>query len=105
MAKCFLEFQGYDIGQYKAIPEYLKEWREKVDILRNIHATEHMVIQDYSLTHEQRLEKAKAFIGNPVESPYKDYFLILAKRYLEDKPKQKQIEEEIVELMEVEFKK
>lgn len=105
MAKCFLEFQGYDIGEYKDIPEYLKEWRDKVQMLRNIHATEHLIIQDYSLTHEQRLVKVKSFADNPTESPYKDYFLALAKRYLEDKPKQKQIEKEIVELMEVEFKK
>lgn len=105
MAKCFLDFQGYDIGEYKDIPEYLKEWREKVQMLRNIHATEHLIIQDYSLTHEQRLEKAKAFVNNPIESPYKDYFLALAKEYVEDKPNQKQVEKEIVELMEVELKK
>ncbi len=105
MAKCFLEFQGFDIGEYKPIPEYMKPWRDKIETLRNIHATEHLVIQDYSLTHEQRLEKAKAFIDNPIESPYKGYFQSLAKKYLEDKPKQKLIEKEIVELMEVELKK
>lgn len=105
MARCFLEFQGFDIGEYKDIPEYMKKWREKVGMLRNIHATEHLIIQDYSLTHEQRLEKAKAFVDNPTESPHKEYFLFLAKIYLEDKPNQKQIEKEIVELMDVEFKK
>ena len=30
MAKCFLEFQGLDIGEEKEIPEYLKDWCEKV---------------------------------------------------------------------------
>ena len=102
MAKCFLEFQGYDIGEYKDIPEYLSEWRNRVAELRDIHAAEYLIIQDYSLSTEERINKTKEKL---VAGTFNDYFTYLSKRYLENKPKQKQIEEEIVELMEVELKK
>jgi len=102
MAKCFLEFQGYDIGKYKDIPEYLSEWRNRVAEQRDIHAAEYLIIQDYSLSTEERINK----IREKLETGTLDnYFTNLSKRYLVNKPKQKQIEDEIVELMEVELKK
>ena len=102
MAKCFLEFQGYDIGEYKDIPEYLSEWRNRVSELRDIHAAEYLIIQDYSRNTEERISTIKEKLE---DSTLDNYFTNLSRRYLVNKPKQKQIEEEIVELMEVELKK
>lgn len=102
MAKCFLEFQGYDIGEYKDIPEYLSEWRNRVSELRDIHAAEYLIIQDYSLSTEERISTIKEKL---TAGTLDNYFTNLSKRYVVNKPKQKQIEEEIVELMEVELKK
>lgn len=102
MAKCFLEFQGYDIGEYKDIPEYLSEWRNRVSELRDIHAAEYLIIQDYSLSTEERISTIKEKL---TAGTLDNYFTNLSKRYLVNKPKQKQIEEEIVELMEVKLKK
>lgn len=105
MAKCFLAFQGFDIGERKPIPTYMNEWREKVGILRNIRATEHMVIKDYSLSTEERIAKAEAFLENPPESEHKNYFIALSKEYIEDKPRQQKLEEAVTYIMETEFKK
>lgn len=102
MAKCFLEFQGYDIGEYKDIPEYLSEWRNRVSELRDIHAAEYLIIQDYSLSTEERISTIKEKL---TAGTLDNYFTNLSKRYVVNKPKQKQIEEEIVTLMEVELKK
>ena len=105
IAKCFLEFQGFDIGENKPIPEYLSEWRTKVEKIRTIHATEDMVVQDYTLSTEERIEKIKKYLENPPASPYIETFVAYSKRYLEDKPNQKQLMADIDRLMEVEFKK
>lgn len=102
MAKCFLEFQGYDIGEYKDIPEYLSEWRNRVSELRDIHAAEYLIIQDYSLSTEERISTIKEKLE---DSTLDNYFTNLSKRYVVNKPKQKQIEEEIVTLMEIKLKK
>lgn len=101
MAKCFLEFQGYDIGEYKDIPEYLSEWRNRVAEQRDIHAAEYLIIQDYSLSTEERINKVEEKLK---AGTLDNYFTNLSRRYLVNKPKQKQIEDEIAELMEVEFK-
>ena len=103
MAKCFLNFQGYDIGQYKEIPEYLSEWRAKTEDLRNIHAAEYLIIQDYSLDIDGRINFIKNYLEN--KDNKEAYFLYLANRYLQNKPKQRQLEDEINSLMEIELKK
>ncbi|MBQ8525117.1 MAG: hypothetical protein IJ460_00125 [Clostridia bacterium] len=105
MAKCFLAFQGYDIGDIKPIPAYMDEWREKTVILRGIHAAEHMVISDYSLSVDERIEKAHRYLESGGEGPHREYFLLLSERYIKYKPIQKQLVKEIDELMEIDFKK
>lgn len=103
MAKCFLEFQGFDIGENRPIPEYLSEWRSLISNLRDIRATEHLIIQDYSLDTDNRISFIKEYMASNADAD--GYFLNLARLYLENKPKQKQIVDEIDRIMEVEFKK
>lgn len=103
MAKCFLSSQGFDIGEYCPIPEYLSEWRENVEDLRNIRAAEHLIIGDYSLGTESRIVRMKEYLENtPSAEPY---FLMLARQYLKNKPIQKHIEDKISDFMENRFYK
>ena len=51
------------------------------------------------------IEKIKKYLENPPASPYIETFVAYSKRYLEDKPNQKQLMADIDRLMEVEFKK
>ena len=99
MAKCFMEYQGENIGEYAPIPEYLDEWRNVVERLRNIRATEHLIIHDYSLSTQEKLEKAKKYIeGDGNEGP-REAFLLRATQYLKDKPVQDGLEEQANRLM------
>ncbi len=99
MAKCFLAFQGVEIGEYAPVPSYLDGWKEVVLKLRNIRAAEHMVISDYSLSTNERIEKAKAYLESGGSGAHRDYFLLLAKQYLENKPVQDELEAKANALM------
>lgn len=99
MAKHFLGFQGYDLGENREIPGFLDAWREKVAKVRDIWATEHHVIKDRSLTSEECVEKAKWFIENGENNRYKEYFSGLCEKYIELKPMQARLEKEADEIM------
>ena len=54
MAKCFLAFQGVEIGKEETIPEYLDEWIAEVGKLRKVFGAEHMVIRNYQMPLAQK---------------------------------------------------
>lgn len=105
MAKCFLSFQGFDIGEYAPIPEYLDTWREKVAVQRNIWMAEKNIIWKFDLTPEEQIARIKAYVEEFQEDEARAVFVEAGKKYLKTKPMQKQLFEEINYLMEVEFKK
>lgn len=103
IAKCFLAFQGYDLGDYKPLPAYMDLWREKVEILRNIWAAEKIIINKYDLPVEEQLAVVAKYVS---ENAHKegDFVLEIGKQYLKNKQYQAQLNNEINCLMEVEFK-
>lgn len=105
MAKCFLNFQGYDIGEYKPIPEYLEKWREKVAIQRNIWMAEKNIIWKFDLTVEEQIAAIKAYVEEFDGDEARANFVELGKKYLKTKPMQKELYDEINYIMEVELKK
>jgi len=82
----------------------MNRWRELVEILRNIYATEHNIIHNYKLSTEERIQAVHKYIIEGNEDEYRVYLLDLSAIYLEYKPKQKEIEAEINMLMEQKFK-
>lgn len=92
MAKCFLEFQGLDIGEEKEIPEYLKDWCEKVKHLRDFYSGECMIVGDHSLPLEERLEKFRDYIENGVGMAW---FKELSKMFIDHHTEIESLREEI----------
>lgn len=91
MAKCFLEFQGYDLQEEKELPEDVAKWHEVVGKVRNTIATEHFILNDdFTTTQEQRKAAIKDYLENEQTGPYADYFKQLAKQYQEIKPHQQE---------------
>jgi len=105
IAKCFLDFQGYDIGEYKPLPSYMDLWREKVKIYRNIWAAERLIIDKYDLTVEEQIAAIKKYIEESEGIEERAHIVGMGKRHLETKHLQDKLNEEINYLMEVEFKK
>ncbi len=89
MAKYFLSLQGLDIGVYKPMPEYLRDWNKKVGEKVEIYAGELMVIADYKLSLSDKIKKAEAFVKVPENEATP--FMRFAKNYLKLKPNQDQI--------------
>lgn len=94
MAKCFIEYQGENVGEFAPIPDYLDKWKTVVEQLRNIRATEHLIIQDYSLSTQEKLEKAKEYIEDKGKEAPREAFVLRATQYLNDKPIEDEIEEQ-----------
>ncbi|MBR3968346.1 MAG: hypothetical protein IKJ93_02035 [Clostridia bacterium] len=86
MAKCFLEFQGYDLGKEKELPPDVQKWHEVVGKIRHVFATEHNILNDnFTLTDEERAAKIKDYFDNEQTGPYVAYFKQLAGKYPEYK--------------------
>ena len=91
MAKCFLEFQGFDLGDEKELPEDIAEWHNVVGRVRNTIATEHFILNDdFTTTQQQRWDAIKDYLENEQTGPYVDYFKQLAKQYQTYKPQQQE---------------
>lgn len=103
IAKCFLSFQGYDLGDYKPLPAYMDLWRDKVKTYRNIWAAEKIIINKYDLPVEEQMAAIEKYVN---ENAHKegDFCLEIGKQYLQTKHQQEQLNEKINYLMEVEFK-
>ncbi len=86
MAKCFLDFQGFDLGEEKSLPDDVQKWHEVVGKIRHVFATEHNILSDdFTLTDEERATKIKEYYDNEQTGPYVDYFKQLASKYPEFK--------------------
>ncbi len=86
MAKCFLDFQGFDLGEEKSLPDDVQKWHEVVGKIRHVFATEHNILSDdFTLTDEERAAKIKEYYDNEQTGPYVDYFKQLASKYPEFK--------------------
>ena len=105
MAKCFLEFQGFDIGEYKSVPKYMDRWRELVQIYRNLWAAEKLIIGKYDLAQEEKLLIIKKYVKENENNEDNKFIVNLGKEYVKNKHLQQEIKDEIIWQMEVEFKK
>lgn len=91
MAKCFLEFQGLDLGDEKELPPEIEKWHEVVGYVRNTIATEHFILNDdFTTTQQQRWDAIKDYLENEQTGLYVDYFKQLAKQYQDIKPQQQE---------------
>lgn len=100
MAKCFLEFQGYDLGEEKELPDDIKEWHEVVGRIRHVFATEHNILNDdFTLTDEERAAKIKDYLDNEQTGPYVEYFKLLARHYPTHKTNQKENTKFVIDFM------
>ena len=91
MAKCFLKFQGYNLGKEKELPEDIKKWHKVVGLVRNTIATEHFILNDdFTTTQQQRFDAIKDYLENEQTGPYVNYFKELSKQYQDIKPKQQE---------------
>ncbi|MDO4608138.1 MAG: SGNH/GDSL hydrolase family protein [Clostridia bacterium] len=95
MAKHFLSLQGLDVGDYKPMPDYLRDWNTKVSEKVEIYAGELMVVGDYCLPLEEKLKKAQNLLDTAEEG---NIYIRFAQNYLKLKPNQEQINADIKEL-------
>jgi len=91
MAKCFLEFQGLEIGEFAPIPEKYEELRRVSMLVRNIFAVELMVIGDlnYDKTTEEKLRIVQDYI-DAGKAPT-DYFKNITAQYMQNKCRQDEL--------------
>lgn len=94
LAKCILQNQGLEIGEFRPFPEYLEKWRNFVLLYRDIYATEHMMIKNDELTTEQKVAMMQRYVDNKeyyVEGrreSLNDFNERLSKGYVQNKPRQ-----------------
>ncbi len=100
MAKCFLEHQGFDLGEEKELPEDVAKWHEVVGLVRNTIATEHFILNDdFTTTQQQRWNAIKDYLENEQTGPYVDYFKQLSKQYQTYKPQQQENIQFVIDFM------
>lgn len=90
MAKCFLAFQGLDLGEEKPLPADVAKWYEVVQKVRNTIATEHFILKDdFTTTDEQRMTAIREWLATEHDGEHSDYFRSLCEQYVEIKKDQK----------------
>lgn len=88
IAKCFLEFQGLELGEEKELPADIARWHETVVNIRDTIATEYFVLfGNFSNTPEQRMAAVVDYLENG-NGYMGEYITNLAKRYFENKSNQ-----------------
>ncbi len=97
MAKCFLAHQGLEIDEFAPHPAYMDKWRELVSKRLSIYAVELMLV-DRKLSDEEKVVKMKEYLDKKayVGSGHDEYFKLIAEKYLETKPKEQEILENIL---------
>lgn len=91
MAKCFLAFQGLELGEEKELPSDIREWSAIVSLVRNTIATEHFILHDdFTTTQEERKAAIKEYLETEQTGPHVEYFKTLSAQYQEIKPKQQE---------------
>ncbi len=90
VAKCFLAFQGLELGDETDIPASVQRWHEITYTLRNTVATENFLLteEERALSETEKIRAILKFAEHPTESRDKEYFLRLAKAYPENKKMQ-----------------
>lgn len=88
LAKCFLAHQGLELGEQKAIPESFNALIDASTVVRDIFATELMIIRNYSLPLEEKLKIVQEYIDNG--SAPDDYFKRISERFAECKSRQQE---------------
>lgn len=100
MAKCFLKFQGYELGEEKELPSNIQKWHEAVLLLRDTITTEHLIMKDnFSVTQEEGVAAVKHYLESEHTEPYAEIYKGLAKRYIDTKPKQQDYLKFVIDFM------
>lgn len=100
MAKRFLSFQGFDLGEEKPLPADVAKWHEVVQDVRATIAAEHFVMHDdFTSTDEQRMDAIKQWLEQEKDRPDTDYYKELYQRYLRIKKNQKENIKFVVDFM------
>ena len=100
MAKCFLAFQGCDLGEEKPLPKNIQNWHEVTGKIRHVFATEHNILNDnFKLTDEERAAKIKDYFDNEQTGPHVAYFKQLAGKYPEYKAQLKENVNFVIDFM------
>ena len=105
LAKCFLDFQGLNLGTYKPLPQYMEKWRENVLAYRNLWAAERLIIDRYDLAENEQISIIEEYLKENANNKEKQYVVNLAIDYIKNKQRQNEINQAIISQMEVEFKK
>lgn len=109
MAKCFLAYQGLELGEMEQFPEYMARWRELVEIERRIRTAEFLLAHSYNLTNkklsdEEKWKLAERYLFDTLKEKQDEYLVSLSETYLQNKKNQNEIKKEINTLMEKNFK-
>jgi hypothetical protein len=107
MAKCFLAFQGYDLGEEKPLPDDVQKWHETVGKIRHVYATEYNVVRVvskytldcYNLSDNERTAKIKEYLDNEQTDPYVEYFKGLCSKYPQFKAQQQENIKFVIDFM------
>lgn len=100
MAKCFLAFQGYDLGEEKELPEDVKKWHDATYMVRDNTAVIHFLLNDeFSMPSEEKDAKIQAYLDNEQTGPYVEYFKSVAKNYIDTKAKHEEFKRISVDFM------
>ena len=98
MARGFLDFQGITAIEEAEIPDYLSAWSDTVRRLRVIFGTEHMIIKNYALPYEEKMQMMQKRIDtNNWGQPVFEGFI---RGFVKEKPNQEALYKEIDELYE-----
>lgn len=93
LAKCFLAFQGFDIGEEKPLPDDIKKWHEVVGQIRSVYATVHLIIgvafslKGFKMSKEERRIKIKEYLDSERTGKYVELFKKLASKYNDSEEK------------------
>ena len=98
MAKCFLAYQGYDLGEIQSLPAYFEEWAAAVRKMRMIYGAEQMIIDDYAMDLEKKMMFMEKKLQN--EDWGQPIFESLIRIYVKEKRKQNLLYKTIDELYE-----
>ena len=104
MAECILRAQGLKIDPYTPIESVtekagLADWAAVTGRVRNLYATEWMLVRDYSAPLPRKLKIMEDYIAHESWNGFL-YFEKLSRDYLADKPQQAALEKEVDRLME-----
>ncbi len=91
LAKGFLAFQGFDLGEEKELPADVREWDEHMGMVRSIFAAEHFVMHDdFTSTDEQRIQAIREWLEQEKDRPDTDYYKMLYQKHQRNKHEQQE---------------